>query len=98
MDILILGEQNVTIRSLSTKRAKTVYDYLINYGISQDQLTFLGLGEQELVVKDEENLTQLLLDSQKKLTEKQKKYLVEENFRKNRRVEFFLKKVKKNEN
>ena len=78
-------------KELSTKRAKRVYDYLVNNGISQTQLTFFGQGEGELVIKNEG----LIYNTKKKLSGKQKKYFVEENYRKNRRVEFFLEKPKK---
>ena len=71
---------------LSTRRAKEVYNFLIkNAGIDKKRLSFKGLGERELKVDPEEVSDTALTDNERLLR-------TEDNYRKNRRVEFYLKK------
>lgn len=72
--------------SLSIKRASRVLSYLQNQGgLDKNRLTSEGKGKQELLIPKEKEV-----DSQ--ITGKIREKMIEDNYRKNRRVEFFLKK------
>ena len=49
---------------LSTRRAKVVYDYLIQQGIKTERLSFKGYGETELLISDDE-INKLSSDKEK---------------------------------
>ncbi|HMB00853.1 MAG TPA: FlgD immunoglobulin-like domain containing protein [Spirochaetota bacterium] len=63
-------------QELSEKRAERVYRHLVRHDISESMLTYKGMGEKELLIKKEKVPGD--------------KYQTEENYRKNRRVEFYL--------
>lgn len=65
---------------LSAARAKSVHQYLVEHDVASGRLTTEGKGRTELLVSPEENADT---------------FIQEENYRKNRRVEFFLKKEEK---
>jgi len=65
---------------LSVGRAKSVHEYLVSHDVAAGRLTTEGKGRTELLVSPEENPDA---------------FVQEENYRKNRRVEFFLKKEEK---
>ena len=70
-------------QSLSERRAKKVYDYLIANGIASERLERKGVGESELLVSPE-------VVTDRKFTKAQRNRLTEDNYRQNRRVEFYL--------
>jgi outer membrane protein OmpA-like peptidoglycan-associated protein len=49
---------------LSTRRAKVVYDYLIQQGIKSERLSYKGYGETELLISDDE-INKLSSDKEK---------------------------------
>lgn len=66
---------------LSTARAKSVLNYLVDRDVAASRLSANGKGAEELQISPEENPDA---------------FLQEENYRKNRRVEFFLEKKREN--
>jgi len=60
---------------LSKKRARTVYTYLVSKDVQRERLSTDGKGKNELLIDPEKN---------------EDPAITEENYRKNRRVEFFL--------
>lgn len=74
-------------QKLSLKRAQRVAKYLVKKRINKDRLSSQGRGENELLIKEEEKV-----NSQFNSTMRKK--IIENNYRKNRRVEFFLNKPK----
>ena len=69
---------------LSKKRAKSVYDYLTKTSINADRLSYDGRGKRELLIKNESLIKEDIID------EIRKKNKISENYRRNRRVEFYL--------
>lgn len=61
---------------LSIRRAKSVYNYLVDLDLAREQMSYSGKGESELLEKNE--------------VVEGNKYATQENRRKNRRVEFYL--------
>ena len=41
------------VERLSSRRAKAIYDYLVSKGINRDRLKYIGLGNANPVVKEE---------------------------------------------
>ena len=70
--------------NLSKKRAKSVYDYLVATSINEERLSYSGMGKRELLIENEKQLQEEITDSQKRENK------IQENYRRNRRVEFYL--------
>ncbi len=71
-------------QDLSIKRAKRVYSFIVKRGVTNsERLEYTGVGESELLIQAEkvidENIDAIIREK-----------LTEENYRKNRRVEFYL--------
>lgn len=71
-------------QSLSFRRAERVKNYLVENNISDERLTIEGKGEAELLVENEKEVAP-------DVAEDLQARVIENNYRKNRRVEFFLK-------
>ena len=73
-------------QNLSVKRAKRVLDFLKKNGVTRGgRLNYEGVGESDLLVKEE-------VVTDESLDPRAREQLTEENYRKNRRVEFYLQK------
>ena len=78
-------------QKLSEKRAKSVYDFLTRKaGISSKRLTYQGKGETELLIPNETAVDDAV-------SAEDREFFIEENYRKNRRVEFYLDKNQEDE-
>ncbi len=75
---------------LSEDRARTVFNALSTRGVPAKIMTYRGAGESERLIAPE-----LVEDAS--LSEDERIYLTEENYRKNRRVEFYLARTEKGE-
>lgn len=78
-----IGSDNYN-NNLSKKRAKSVYDYLVATSISEERLSYDGMGKRELLIENESELEKEIDDPVKRENK------IAENYRRNRRVEFYL--------
>ncbi|BBM89888.1 hypothetical protein COTS27_01603 [Spirochaetota bacterium] len=76
-------------QSLSERRARAVFNVLTLRGVPKRIMKYSGAGEKELFIKDE-------VISDASLSEAEQLFLTEENYRRNRRVEFYLERPTKN--
>lgn len=78
-------------QKLSEKRAKSVYNFLTRRaGISSKRLSYKGKGETELRIPNETAVDE-------SVPVEDREFFIEENYRKNRRVEFYLDKPQEDE-